>query len=227
MPSISMRQLLEAGVHFGHQTRRWNPKMAPYIFGQRNNTHIIDLEQTVPMLYQALGFVRETVADLPGLEFRELMSAAPDQLRVETGPAGLSLSARGVRRSQLLRELADRYGFALVEWDDRDPRVDVELDDVLGSLPGVNRTDLEGDTHGGLVETSQLLALHGDWVDPEHKHLPRQTVSTWLESNGEAPRGSAEAGVTLRANVAALALALAAAWLRWRAAVAAVKRERR
>ena len=62
MPTFTMRQLLEAGVHFGHTTRRWNPKMSPYIFGERNNTHIIDLEQTVPMLHHALGFVREITA---------------------------------------------------------------------------------------------------------------------------------------------------------------------
>jgi small subunit ribosomal protein S2 len=57
-----MRQLLEAGVHFGHQTRRWNPKMAPYIFGQRNSVHIIDLQQTVPMLYAAMTAVRDVAA---------------------------------------------------------------------------------------------------------------------------------------------------------------------
>lgn len=62
LPSYSMRQLLEAGVHFGHTTRRWNPKMAPFIFGERNGIHIIDLEQTVPLLHQALNFVRESVA---------------------------------------------------------------------------------------------------------------------------------------------------------------------
>ena len=59
---FTMRQLLEAGVHFGHSTRRWNPKMSPYIFGERNGVHIIDLEQTVPMLHQGLDFVRQTVA---------------------------------------------------------------------------------------------------------------------------------------------------------------------
>ena len=53
-----MRQLLEAGVHFGHHTRRWNPKMAPYIFGKRNNIHIINLEKTVPMLYEALDAIQ-------------------------------------------------------------------------------------------------------------------------------------------------------------------------
>jgi small subunit ribosomal protein S2 len=58
-----MRQLLEAGVHFGHVTRRWNPRMAPYIFGTRNGVHIIDLTQTVPMLHRALMVTRETVAN--------------------------------------------------------------------------------------------------------------------------------------------------------------------
>ena len=62
MPSVSMRQLLEAGVHFGHQTRRWNPKMRPYIFAERNGIHIIDLAQTVQRLDVALDAVRETVA---------------------------------------------------------------------------------------------------------------------------------------------------------------------
>ena len=62
LPDLSMRQLLEAGAHFGHQSHRWNPKMAPYIFGVRNNIHIIDLAQTVPMLHQALQAVSDTVA---------------------------------------------------------------------------------------------------------------------------------------------------------------------
>jgi small subunit ribosomal protein S2 len=62
LPEYSMRGLLEAGVHFGHHTRRWNPKMSPYIFGVRNGIHIIDLEQTVPLLRQGLEAVREVVA---------------------------------------------------------------------------------------------------------------------------------------------------------------------
>ncbi|MBI3517620.1 MAG: 30S ribosomal protein S2 [Proteobacteria bacterium] len=62
VPTFTMRQLLEAGVHFGHHTRRWNPKMGPYIFGVRNGVHIIDLEQTVPLLYRAMNAVRDTVA---------------------------------------------------------------------------------------------------------------------------------------------------------------------
>ena len=62
LPDYSMRQLLEAGVHFGHQSHRWNPKMGQYIFGTRNNIHIIDLAQSVPMLHRALTAVSDTVA---------------------------------------------------------------------------------------------------------------------------------------------------------------------
>ena len=62
LPEFSMRQLLEAGVHFGHQTARWNPKMQNYIYGSRNGIHIMDLTQTVPMLDQALNVIRDTVA---------------------------------------------------------------------------------------------------------------------------------------------------------------------
>jgi small subunit ribosomal protein S2 len=62
-PTYTMRQLLEAGVHFGHQTRRWNPLMAPYIFGVRNGVHILDLTQTVPTLHRALAALREVAAN--------------------------------------------------------------------------------------------------------------------------------------------------------------------
>ena len=62
LPDFSLRQLLEAGVHFGHQTHRWNPKMSPFIYGDRNGIHIVDLTQTVPMMDAALNAMRETVA---------------------------------------------------------------------------------------------------------------------------------------------------------------------
>ena len=61
-PVVTMQQLLEAGAHFGHQTHRWNPKMKPYIFGDRNGVHIIDLSQSVPLFARALDFVQQTVA---------------------------------------------------------------------------------------------------------------------------------------------------------------------
>ncbi|NBB83370.1 MAG: 30S ribosomal protein S2 [Alphaproteobacteria bacterium] len=62
LPDFSLRQLLEAGVHFGHQTQRWNPRMGPFIYGERNGIHIVDLTQTVPLLDAALNVIRETVA---------------------------------------------------------------------------------------------------------------------------------------------------------------------
>ena len=61
--SVTMRQMLEAGVHFGHQCRYWNPKMAPYIFGERNKIHIINLEKSLPLYQDALGYVRKLVAN--------------------------------------------------------------------------------------------------------------------------------------------------------------------
>ncbi|GAN78946.1 30S ribosomal protein S2 [Acidocella aminolytica] len=62
LPDVSLRQLLEAGVHFGHNTRRWNPRMAPYLFGVRNQVHIIDLQQTVPLMERALKAMRDVTA---------------------------------------------------------------------------------------------------------------------------------------------------------------------
>src|SRR5580704_13587233 len=62
MPVVTLRQLFEAGVHFGHNTRRWNPKMESYLFGVRNNVHIIDLEQTVPLMQRALQAMRDVAA---------------------------------------------------------------------------------------------------------------------------------------------------------------------
>lgn len=62
MPTFTMRQLLEAGIHYGHTTRRWNPKMAPYIFGEKNGIHIMDLQQTVPMLHAALDALKDSTS---------------------------------------------------------------------------------------------------------------------------------------------------------------------
>ena len=80
LPDFSMRQLLEAGAHFGHQSHRWNPKMSPFIFGTRNNIHIIDLAQTVPMLYRALQAVSDTVAAGGRVLFVGTKRQAADQI---------------------------------------------------------------------------------------------------------------------------------------------------
>jgi small subunit ribosomal protein S2 len=78
-----MRQMLEAGVHFGHQTRYWNPKMAPFIFGARNNIHIINLEHTVPMFRRACDFVKKVAADGGNVLFVGTKRSARDSIKVQ------------------------------------------------------------------------------------------------------------------------------------------------
>src|ERR1041385_8772690 len=80
LPDYSMRQLLEAGVHFGHQAHRWNPKMSEYIFGSRNNIHIIDLAKTVPALHRALQAVSDSVSNGGRILFVGTQSQAPDAI---------------------------------------------------------------------------------------------------------------------------------------------------
>ena len=80
LPEFTMRGLLESGAHFGHQSHRWNPKMAPFIFGARNNIHIIDLAQTVPLLHQALKAVSDTVARGGRVLFVGTKRQAADQI---------------------------------------------------------------------------------------------------------------------------------------------------
>jgi len=89
MTAVSMRQMLEAGVHFGHQTRYWNPKMAPYIFGQRNKIHIINLEKTLPMYNEACGFVKNVVADGGKVLFVGTKRAARDLIKKEATRCGM------------------------------------------------------------------------------------------------------------------------------------------
>ncbi len=89
MPSVSMRQMLEAGVHFGHQTRFWNPKMAPFIFGERNKIHIINLEKTLPLYLGAEEFVKNLIANGGTVLFVGTKRAARDAIRKEAERAGM------------------------------------------------------------------------------------------------------------------------------------------
>jgi small subunit ribosomal protein S2 len=89
MADVSMRQMLEAGVHFGHQTRYWNPKMAPFIFGSRNNIHIINLEHTVPMFRKACEFLRRIAADGGTVLFVGTKRAARDAVRAQADRCGM------------------------------------------------------------------------------------------------------------------------------------------
>ena len=89
MAVVSMKQLLEAGVHFGHQTRRWNPKMAPYIYTERNGIYIIDLQKTVKKLEEAYSFVRELAANGQSLLFVGTKKQAQESIRDEAGRCGM------------------------------------------------------------------------------------------------------------------------------------------
>src|ERR1700741_4158008 len=88
MPGVSMRQMLEAGVHFGHQTRFWNPKMAPFIFGERNKIHIINLEKTQPMYADAANFIKGVIADGGTVLFVGTKRSARESVQAEALRAG-------------------------------------------------------------------------------------------------------------------------------------------
>jgi small subunit ribosomal protein S2 len=89
MASVSMRQMLEAGVHFGHQTRFWNPKMAPFIFGERNRIHIINLEKTLPLYIEAADFVKHLVADGGRILFVGTKRSAREAIAREAARCGM------------------------------------------------------------------------------------------------------------------------------------------
>src|SRR5262245_53685125 len=89
MQNITMRQMLEAGVHFGHQTRYWNPKMAPYIFGSRQNIHIINLEKTLPRFREALNFVANIAKNRGKVLFVGTKFSASEVVKEEASRAGM------------------------------------------------------------------------------------------------------------------------------------------
>lgn len=89
MAQVSMRQMLEAGVHFGHQTRYWNPQMAPYIFGERNKIHIINLEKTVPMFNEALNFLGKVAANGGSILFVGTKRAAREAIGEQATRCGM------------------------------------------------------------------------------------------------------------------------------------------
>jgi small subunit ribosomal protein S2 len=88
IPTFTMRQLLEAGVHFGHNTRRWNPKMKQYIFGERNKVHILDLQQTVPMLYTAMSALQQIAAKGGRILFVGTKRQASEQVKLAAERCG-------------------------------------------------------------------------------------------------------------------------------------------
>ncbi len=89
MPQVTMRQMLEAGVHFGHQSRYWNPKMAPYIFGERNKIHIINLEKTLPLFIDAINFLGKLASNKGKILFVGTKRAAQDAVKEQAGRVGM------------------------------------------------------------------------------------------------------------------------------------------
>ncbi len=129
MSVVSMKQLLEAGVHFGHQTRRWNPKMAPYIFTERNGIYIIDLQKTVKKLEEAYMFVRDLSAEGKEVLFVGTKKQASDSIREEATRAGahyvnarwlggmmtnFKTIQRRIQRLEQLHQMAEDGTFALL-----------------------------------------------------------------------------------------------------------------
>ena len=111
MAVISMKQLLEAGVHFGHQTRRWNPKMATYIFTERNGIYIIDLQKTVKKLEEAYFFVRDMAAAGESILFVGTKKQAQDAIKEEAERCGHVLCQRSLagRHADQLQDHAYPY----------------------------------------------------------------------------------------------------------------------
>ncbi len=126
MADVTMRQMLEAGVHFGHQTRYWNPKMAPFIFGERNKIHIINLEKSLPMAREACAFVKGTVADGGTVLFVGTKRAAREAIRTHAARCeqpfvsqrwlgGMLTNYKTIRQSvkrlMTLEQMAEEGGF--------------------------------------------------------------------------------------------------------------------
>ena len=88
LPTFTLRQMVEAGVHFGHHARRWNPQMAPFIYGKKDNIHIIDLQKTYPMLYNALNAVRDVAANGGKVLFVATKRQAQDIVKESAGRCG-------------------------------------------------------------------------------------------------------------------------------------------
>ena len=156
MSVVSMKQLLEAGVHFGHQTRRWNPKMAPYIFTEGNGIYIIDLQKTVRKLEDAYTFVRDLSADNGTLLFVGTKKQAQDSIREEATRAGMPfVNARWlggmltnfktiqnrIKRLQQLKAMKEDGTFDLLTKKEA-AKLDLEIEKLekfLGGITGMKK----------------------------------------------------------------------------------------
>lgn len=191
MPTFTMRQLLEAGVHFGHHTRRWNPRMKPYLFGVRNGIHIIDLTQTVPMLGQAMQAVRDVVA------------AGGRVLFVGTKPAAAERVAEAARRCgqyyvnhrwlggmitnwqtisasiKRLRELDDKLGGDLVGLTKRETlEMQRERDKLERALGGIKEM-------GGVPDVLVVIDTNKESIAVKEAQIKNIPIVAILDSNSD------------------------------------------
>jgi small subunit ribosomal protein S2 len=156
MADVSMRRMLEAGVHFGHQTRFWNPKMAQFIFGERNKIHIINLEKTVPLFQEANEFIRKLVADGGTLLFIGSKRAAREAISTEAARCGMPFVTQrwlggmltnfktirqSIKRLKLLTEIAET-GVSPIEYTKKEllglSRERAKLEKTLGGIQNMD-----------------------------------------------------------------------------------------
>jgi small subunit ribosomal protein S2 len=155
MSDVSMRQMLQAGVHFGHQTRYWNPKMASYIFGQRNKIHIVNLEKTLPLYQEAMGYLGKLAANGGRILFVGTKRAAQEAVREHASRCGMPYvnhrwlggmltNFRTVRQSiNRLKELAAMFEDGTIERFGKKEQLTLrrELDKLERSLGGIKDVD--------------------------------------------------------------------------------------
>ncbi len=163
MAYISMKEMLETGVHFGHQTRRWNPKMRPFIFGARKGIHIIDLQQTMPFFNQAYEFIQEVVANKGKVIFVGTKRQAQDIIQEEASRAGMfHITQRWMGGTltnfKTIKKSIDRLKKLEAMFEDgsiyRFPKKEVvgmqrELDKLRAALGGIK--EMEGYPQAGFI----------------------------------------------------------------------------
>jgi small subunit ribosomal protein S2 len=174
MSSVSMRQMLEAGVHFGHQTRFWNPKMAPFIFGERNRIHIINLERTQPLYQEAATFVKGVVADGGTVLFVGTKRSARDAIQAEAQRCempyvnqrwlgGMLTNFKTIRGSiKRLGELTEMQGNGLLEKRGKKEATQLrrEMDKLERSLGGIKKMDALPDALFVIDVGHENIAVH-------------------------------------------------------------------
>src|SRR6266478_4859833 len=174
MPGVSMRQMLEAGVHFGHQTRFWNPKMAPFIFGERNRIHIINLEKTQPMYSEAAQFIRGVIADGGKVLFVGTKRSARESIQKEAERAlqpyvnqrwlgGMLTNFKTIRQSiKRLSEIRELAASGALEKRGKKEATQLrrEMDKLEKSLGGIQSMESLPDALFVVDVGHEIIAIH-------------------------------------------------------------------